>query len=102
MEPTFLKTPKEKASVFGNNKVTVIRTEEDVFIDNQEFVQMMKICKRTAQKWRSIGKIPYFIIGKKTYYNKADVYSLIQSGARLKGKSLQLEETSTIKKDVFY
>lgn len=47
-------------------------------IDNQEFMLRLSISKRTAARWRITGKIPYIIIGKKTYYLVKDVDALLQ------------------------
>ena len=51
---------------------------KETFLDNQEFIQMMKISKRTAQTWRDEGKISFSQIGSKVYYKLGDVESLIQ------------------------
>lgn len=51
---------------------------KETFLDNQEFIQMMKISKRTAQTWRDEGKISFSQIGSKVYYKLGDVEGLIQ------------------------
>jgi len=48
------------------------------FVDNQEFIQLMKISKRTAQTWRDEGKISFSQVGNKIYYKLSDVEALIQ------------------------
>lgn len=48
------------------------------FIDNHDFIMMMKISKRTAQSWRDEGKIAFSQIGNKIYYKVSDVETLIQ------------------------
>jgi hypothetical protein len=40
----------------------------DTFIDNQEFIQIMNVSKRTAQSWRDEGIISFSQIGSKIYY----------------------------------
>jgi len=50
----------------------------EVFIDNQEFLFMMKISKRTAQTWRDEGKVSFSQIGNKIYYKLSDVEELLQ------------------------
>jgi DNA-binding transcriptional regulator YiaG len=47
------------------------------FLDNQEFIQLMNISKRTAQYWRDQGIIPYSQIGAKIYYNLDDVKAIL-------------------------
>jgi len=49
----------------------------EVFIDNQEFLIMMKISKRTAQTWRDEGKISFSQVGNKIYYKLSDVEALL-------------------------
>lgn len=51
---------------------------EENFIDNQEFLLLMKISKRTAQTWRDEGKISFAQVGNKIYYKMADVGELLQ------------------------
>ena len=50
---------------------------EDIFLDNQEFLQLMHISKRTAQTWRDSGVISYSQIGSKIYYRMSDVQQLL-------------------------
>ncbi|MCO4293061.1 helix-turn-helix domain-containing protein [Solitalea sp. MAHUQ-68] len=50
---------------------------EDKFIDNQDFLFLMKISKRTAQSWRDEGKIAFSQIGAKIYYRMTDVQELL-------------------------
>lgn len=50
----------------------------EVYIDNHEFLLMMKISKRTAQTWRDEGKISFSQVGHKIYYKIADVEDLLQ------------------------
>lgn len=50
----------------------------EVFVDNQEFLMMMKISKRTAQTWRDEGKVSFSQVGNKIYYKQSDVEELMQ------------------------
>src|SRR5215831_7733041 len=50
---------------------------DDPFLDNQEFIQLMNISKRTAQNWRDEGVIPFSQIGSKIYYKMSDVKNLL-------------------------
>lgn len=62
-----------------NTKISNITVEDkNKFIDNQEFVMLMKISKRTAQSWRDEGKISYSQVGSKIYYKLADVQKLLE------------------------
>lgn len=55
------------------------KTPQDPFLDNQEFIQMMNISKRTAQSWRDDGVISFTQIGSKIYYRMSDVQKLLDS-----------------------
>jgi len=61
-----------KSSVEENQK-----TPKEVFLDNQEFIQLMNISKRTAQTWRDEGIISFSQIGSKIYYQMKDVSMLL-------------------------
>lgn len=50
---------------------------QEVFVDNQEFLFLMKISKRTAQTWRDDGKISFSQVGNKIYYKMGDVEELL-------------------------
>ena len=41
--------------------------------DNQDLCMLLQISKRTLQRYRSIGALPYKTLGKKTYYSEEDV-----------------------------
>ena len=51
---------------------------QEVFVDNQEFLLLMKISKRTAQTWRDEGKISFSQVGNKIYYKMVDVEELLK------------------------
>jgi hypothetical protein len=53
--------------------------KKETFMDNQEFLQLMKISKRTAQTWRDEGKISFSQVGSKIYYKLSDVEKLLQT-----------------------
>ena len=52
--------------------------QKETFVDNQEFLLLMKISKRTAQTWRDEGKISFSQVGNKIYYKLSDVEKLLQ------------------------
>ncbi|QIG88507.1 helix-turn-helix domain-containing protein [Chryseobacterium sp. POL2] len=53
--------------------------KQDVFLDNEEFLKMMKISRRTAQTWRDEGKISFSQVGNKIYYKLSDVEKTLQN-----------------------
>ncbi|WP_431137383.1 helix-turn-helix domain-containing protein [Psychroserpens mesophilus] len=58
------------------------KTPQDTFLDNQEFLQLMNISKRTAQTWRDEGVISFSQIGSKIYYRMSDVQKLLDNNYR--------------------
>lgn len=68
-----------KASIeeIKRNLTKPTSSNEVVFIDNQEFIDLMKISPRTAQKWRDDGVIAFSQIGNKIYYRMKDVQLLL-------------------------
>ena len=53
------------------------KTPSNTFLDNQEFLQLMNISKRTAQTWRDEGIVSFSQIGSKIYYRMTDVQKLL-------------------------
>lgn len=51
---------------------------ENVFFDNQEFIKVMNISKRTAQQWRDTGYIGFSQLGNKIYYRLVDIQNLLK------------------------
>ncbi|PQJ17034.1 helix-turn-helix domain-containing protein [Nonlabens tegetincola] len=58
------------------------KNPKDVFVDNQEFLQLMNISKRTAQTWRDQGVVSFSQIGSKIYYRMSDVEKLLEKNYR--------------------
>ncbi|MFX8933875.1 helix-turn-helix domain-containing protein, partial [Acinetobacter baumannii] len=44
----------------------------------QDLLQMLKISNRSLQRYRSIGKLPYYTISVKLYYKLSDVHQFIR------------------------
>ena len=51
----------------------------EVLMDNEEFIRLMKVSKRTAQTWRDKKFISYSQVGSKVYYLRSDVDIFISS-----------------------
>lgn len=56
------------------------KINDEVLLDNQDLCLLLKVSKRTLQRFRSSGKLTYKRIGKKTYYLESDVHEFIQKG----------------------
>ena len=52
-------------------------------LDNQDLLQMLKISNRSLQRYRSIGKLPYYTISGKLYYKLSDVHHFIRESFNL-------------------
>lgn len=55
---------------------------QEVFYDNQEFLQIMNISKRTAQNWRNDNVISYSQIEGKIYYKHSDILETLNANSK--------------------
>lgn len=62
-----LKTEKEK----HRKKLS------EVWLDNQEVMQLLKVSPRTLQSMRDTGTLPYSKVGGKIYYKTSDVEKIL-------------------------
>ena len=53
------------------------KVTKEQWIDNQEFMQFLKVSRRTAQNYRDSNMIAFSIIGNKIYYKISDVEELL-------------------------
>ena len=51
---------------------------ENIFFDNQEFLQIMNISKKTALVWRQKKIINFSSVGNKYYYRLKDILKLLE------------------------
>ncbi|MDR2036483.1 MAG: helix-turn-helix domain-containing protein [Bacteroidales bacterium] len=74
----------KKLSEIGQDLKSLINTdkvfnEDEKLLDNQDLAFLLKVSKRTLQRYRSSGKLPYFMIGHKIYYKVNDVREFVRS-----------------------
>lgn len=50
--------------------------------DNQDLCLLLQISKRTLQRYRSTGALPYKTLGKKTYYSESDVLAFLSNNVK--------------------
>ena len=79
----------KKLSEIGQDLKSLINTDKildpsDKILDNQDLAFLLKVSFRTLQRYRAIGKLPYFMISHKTYYRAADIRVFIQENADCK------------------
>lgn len=54
------------------------KMNEQGLLDNQDLCILLKVSKRTLQRYRRSGKLRYHRIGQKTFYIEADVKEFIR------------------------
>ena len=64
-------------NAISTSKNEKVKEPKDVWLDNQEFMQYMKISKRLAQHYRDSGVITFSQIGSKIYYRLSDIEALL-------------------------
>lgn len=72
--------------------------DKEKFVDNQEFINLMKISKRTAQSWRDENVIAFSQIGNKIYYKIGDIEALLERNYH---RAYRVEARINIKPRVF-
>jgi hypothetical protein len=50
----------------------------ELLLDNQDLCQLLHISKRTLQRYRSTGELPFQTVYQKTYYKESDVHTFIR------------------------
>ncbi|GHV38150.1 hypothetical protein FACS1894179_01040 [Bacteroidia bacterium] len=55
------------------------RLNGETIYDNQDLCVMLKLSKRSLQRLRSLGILPYLQIGQKTFYLESDILNYIQT-----------------------
>lgn len=53
-------------------------TDDKKILDNQDLAFLLKVSYRTLQRYRTGGKLPYFMIAHKTYYRTVDVRNFVR------------------------
>ena len=76
----------KKLNEIGQNLQSLINTdkvldENDRLLDNQDLAFLLKVSFRTLQRYRTSGKLPYFMISHKTYYRASDIRAFVQENA---------------------
>lgn len=50
----------------------------EILLDNQDLCQLFNVSKRTLQRYRSSGELPFQNVYQKTYYKESDVHTFIR------------------------
>jgi hypothetical protein len=80
---TWMQKLSKKLTEIGQDLKSLINTkevfeEDEKLLDNQDLAFLLKVSKRTLQRYRSNGTLPYFMIGHKTYYRTDDVRKFVR------------------------
>jgi hypothetical protein len=79
---TWMEGQSKKLSEIGKDLKSLVNTS-DVFdkdeklLDNQDLCLMFHVSKRTLQRYRSEGLLPFIKYGQKIYYKAADVKEFV-------------------------
>ena len=65
-------------------KVKAPTIEGERLFDNQDICLLLNICKRTLQRYRTLGWLPFIRIDKKAYYTESNVKKFIEEQAKKK------------------
>ena len=74
----------KKLNEIGADLKSLINTkevfdDEERLLDNQDLAFLLKVSKRTLQRYRSSKKLPFFMIAHKTCYRTSDVREFVRS-----------------------
>ena len=50
----------------------------EFLLDNQDLCMLLNVSKRTLQRYRSTGELPFQTVYHKTYYKESDVHFFIR------------------------
>ena len=76
----------KKLTEIGQDLKSLINTdtvldENEKLLDNQDLAFLLKVSFRTLQRYRANGTLPYFNIGRKTYYRANDIRTFVRERA---------------------
>lgn len=69
-------TGTEEEAIRENLKEMKLWQGERLF-DNQDLCIMLQVSKRSLQRYRSLGLLPYLMLRQKTYYKESDVVQFL-------------------------
>jgi hypothetical protein len=50
----------------------------ELLLDNQDLCMLLNVSKRTLQRYRATGELPFQTLYHKTYYKESDVHTFIR------------------------
>ncbi|WP_343556236.1 helix-turn-helix domain-containing protein [Sphingobacterium sp.] len=86
----------DRLDMLGDNITDLQKKRSSIdgeeLLDNQDLLQMLKISNRSLQRYRSIGKLPYYTISGKLYYKLSDVHQFIRESFNPPPKKMNANE----------
>ena len=79
----------DTSEIASKLKAGIDQDPENVIYDNQEFMKLMNISKRTAQQWRDNKTIGFSQVGNKIYYKLKDILQLLEENYNPKKEILK-------------
>lgn len=73
-----------------DNSITP-KIDDEILLDNQDLCLLLKVSTRTLQRFRTSGRLPYRLIGRKVYYLESDVTDFIHRGCKTSNCIVQQE-----------
>jgi hypothetical protein len=74
----FEQIEKRRDEISANLKLNGISPDQEI-LDNQQFIQLLKISPRTAQNYRDSGIVTFHKIGSKVYYKMVDILMMLEN-----------------------
>ena len=56
----------------------------ELLLDNQDLCMLLNVSKRTLQRYRATGELPFQTLYHKTYYKESDVHAFIRTNLKKK------------------
>ena len=56
----------------------------ELLLDNQDLCMLLNVSKRTLQRYRATGELPFQTLYHKTYYKESDVHAFIRKKKKKK------------------
>ncbi|WP_261511538.1 helix-turn-helix domain-containing protein [Chryseobacterium paludis] len=64
------KTPENRRYIIDNEQL----------LNNQDACRTLQVSRRSLQRYRSSGKLRYYMLGGRTYYKLSDVHQFMREG----------------------
>lgn len=80
------RSEKMLTSFLNNDDISGVNGRQ--LLDNQDVCQILQISKRSVQRYRSSGMLPYITLRGKIYYRKTDVVEFLNSHFGIAGNKV--------------